>query len=608
VKKIRYIITIISLLVLACLLSGFTDSVVADDANSYYYDSINVDINVLQNGDMEITEVQKLDYESGDFHYAYRWVPSNRIESIDNVSVSEKDAEYVLNSRVRNWIEERQESGGSPGGDIYAYDVRLDGDDYWIGWWFPETRDMARTFIIKYTVHGGLRISDSGDQIFWKAIFGDRDTYINEAIVTVHLPQSLSADQLEIFSYRAEAESRIIDGKTIEFISADISPDEELEVQVILPHGLVTAQPPAWQHRVESMEAYNRDVKPWVNFLVLLLSIVAVPLAGFIWIRRKLRSAKVNINKDMIPSNVVQPPDDLPPAVVNLLTGNMSAGNAIIATIFDLARRGVLRIEEIQSKGFLGKKKDLLIKKVGSGENNRFERAVTGAISSYDGELLSGNKSALSNLSRKFNRYVEQDAMDRDLFEEEPSRSARRLQVPGIIIAFGSLFIGVSAMIFLFEYVELLFILVFVLFALGFIAAGFSTRMRRFTEKGAMAAANWKAFSVYMKQVMKSNIIADDTVGLWDSYLPYAVVFGITNPWIKRFVQAEAPAPVWFYAWSYSQSPSSTAVSSVGSVPLSAVANAFTSMAHTVGNTFSGGSGSGGTGGGGGGGGGGGSG
>ena len=38
----------------------------------YHYDFIKVEINILPNGDMEITETQKFAYTSGDFHYGYR--------------------------------------------------------------------------------------------------------------------------------------------------------------------------------------------------------------------------------------------------------------------------------------------------------------------------------------------------------------------------------------------------------------------------------------------------------------------------------------------------------------------------------------------------------
>ena len=76
----------------------------AQAASSYYYQFINVDINILSNGDMEITETQKLVYTSGEFHHGYRWIPLDKVESIYSVKVSEGDEAYPQNGEVSTWI------------------------------------------------------------------------------------------------------------------------------------------------------------------------------------------------------------------------------------------------------------------------------------------------------------------------------------------------------------------------------------------------------------------------------------------------------------------------------------------------------------------------
>ena len=60
------------LLVLLVLILGLLAIVLsiasAFDGREYHYGYINVDINDLSNGDMEITETQNFVYTSGDFH------------------------------------------------------------------------------------------------------------------------------------------------------------------------------------------------------------------------------------------------------------------------------------------------------------------------------------------------------------------------------------------------------------------------------------------------------------------------------------------------------------------------------------------------------------
>lgn len=176
----------------------------ADEGQSISFDSLRVDINVLSDSDMEITEVQKYSFLSGTFHYGYRWIPLDRVASIDGIQVSEDGSPYVRDPAVRRWIENYAKTGESPAGNYYAYYSWTDDDKLWIGWWYPETTGGSRVFEITYLVHGAMRALDDGDQLYWQAIFGDRDTAIGRATVTVHLPESLSSSQLIINSNRVQ--------------------------------------------------------------------------------------------------------------------------------------------------------------------------------------------------------------------------------------------------------------------------------------------------------------------------------------------------------------------------------------------------------------------
>jgi hypothetical protein len=104
------------------------------EPNAYFYGAIDVDITVLPNSDMDIAETIELVYTSGTFHYADRWIPMDRVESITGVGVWEGDRKYESNSKVRGWIAERKESGKALGGDSYAYSAWVDDGKFCIGW------------------------------------------------------------------------------------------------------------------------------------------------------------------------------------------------------------------------------------------------------------------------------------------------------------------------------------------------------------------------------------------------------------------------------------------------------------------------------------------
>jgi hypothetical protein len=206
------------------------------------FDSLQVNIDILSNSDMEITETQKYSFLEGNFHYGYRWIPLDEVDSIDEIQVYEEGRPYVRNPAVRRWIDNYKQTGESPAGDYYAYYTWIEDNKLWIGWWYPETRGGSRVFEISYVVHGGLWLHDDGDQLYWTAIFGNRGVAIGKAMVTVRLPEPVSP--LTINSYGTETQSRMIDDRTVEFTTTGPVPDNmTLDIRVIFPHGIVVAPP-----------------------------------------------------------------------------------------------------------------------------------------------------------------------------------------------------------------------------------------------------------------------------------------------------------------------------------------------------------------------------
>lgn len=104
------------------------------------FDSLDVNIDILANSDMEITETQKYSFLEGTFHYGLRWIPLDEVDSIDKIQVYEEGRTYVRNPAVRRWIDNYKQSGESPAGDYYAYYTWIEDNKLWIGWWYPETR------------------------------------------------------------------------------------------------------------------------------------------------------------------------------------------------------------------------------------------------------------------------------------------------------------------------------------------------------------------------------------------------------------------------------------------------------------------------------------
>jgi len=143
-KKERFLALII-ITALFLSLAG----IVQAQSKTYTWDRLDVDITVLENSDIRVIETQQFTYTSGEFHYGYREIPTDKLERITDVEVWEGDRQY-------------QRGYGSD----YTYETFYNEDgDFVIKWYYPGYRDSTHTYTIKYTVKGALRFYERGDQL-----------------------------------------------------------------------------------------------------------------------------------------------------------------------------------------------------------------------------------------------------------------------------------------------------------------------------------------------------------------------------------------------------------------------------------------------------------
>ncbi|MDI7275135.1 MAG: DUF2207 domain-containing protein, partial [Anaerolineae bacterium] len=223
-RRCRWQLLLLVLLLLCAAQAGLARPARADD-KTYHWDYIDVDITIQPNGDLDIVERHCYVFTEGSFTYAYRDVPLTRVESIDDV-----------------WVEEDGQRYGSDRLRVEHRDASLR-----ITWYYPSTRNASRTFDLHYRARGALRIYEGGDQLYWKAIFSDRDFAVLRSRVTVHLPAALAGADLKVASYGVSAEYEVVDSQTVRFATGRVRPGEELEVRIQFPHGLLAAGKPSWQ-------------------------------------------------------------------------------------------------------------------------------------------------------------------------------------------------------------------------------------------------------------------------------------------------------------------------------------------------------------------------
>ena len=505
-------------------------------SKTLYWDRFDFDITVLQNGDVRIVETQEIVFTGGTFTFGSRGIEHDRFSSLKDVQVSEGGRGYDL------------DNSGAP----YTFQVYQDGSEIKIKWFFPTTGDSTHTYTLAYTITGGLRYYEAGDQLWWKTVVANRSFAVNHTRVVVHLPEATAIQNYDI--YGAMGNANEIDEHTLEFTNQErIPPGEEFEVRVEFTPDVVAGAPASWQAGVDEEQAVleqRASVAPIINLLTLVFSLVAL-VGGFVglyllWYNRG-RDRPVGLVADYL----AEPPSDLRPGSAGTLLDEQADMQDVIATLVDLARRDVVSIEEVEESGFLGigSKRDFVYRREEHDE----------PLSKYEQTLLSkifkGNskESRLSDLKEKFytalptlKKQLYQEVVDKGFFRRSPERTRSiyaGLGIGGLIL---TVVVGIISTAALSTYTALA---ICPSLGLGAVFLGLvllSRYMPRKTPEGAEAAARWNAFKRYLENIEKYTDL-QEAKDIFDKYLPYAIAFGLEKSYVRKFSQVRTPAPTWYY-------------------------------------------------------------
>ena len=80
---------------------------IAQKNSPFYWEFINVELDVQKNGDMLVTESQKYVFTKSHTNERYRYIPLDKVDQITDVKVLENDKEIHSKTGVKNnqiWI------------------------------------------------------------------------------------------------------------------------------------------------------------------------------------------------------------------------------------------------------------------------------------------------------------------------------------------------------------------------------------------------------------------------------------------------------------------------------------------------------------------------
>lgn len=505
---------------------------------SVVWQRYDVDITVQSNGDLKVVETQVIEFQGGLFTTGFAAIPKKNSDSITDISVSEPGQAYT------------------PGASEYGFAVTDQGSDTYVEWTFPALANETRTFLLSYAVVGSIRQYADHDVLQYQAIPDQQEFPILSSTITVHLPPGGTPLQdPDSVGARVKWETSL-DSQTVTYTSEGaIQPYEGIGVGVIFKP-VITGPKPSWQAAsdAEAAQQEQRDrIGTWLGLglgAIGLLLLFAVPAGLYlIWYLRG-RDPKVGL----VPEYIAAPPSETPPGIVGTLVDEKADLRDLTATLIDLARRGIVTLEERETPGSFGyASKSFILKKAGQPQGlRRYEQLL------YDAVFAGQDERDLSKMPESFfaqlpvieNALYESATKEGGLFQSNPNAVRSGYATIGVVLFVLTLVVGFCALGSLSAYTSAAICPFIPLAGFGIGLAILSRAMPVKTRQGAEEAAKWQAFQTYLGNIQKYRNVAEAT-DQFEKYLPYAIAFGLERRWLNAFAQvpglpSPVPAPIWY--------------------------------------------------------------
>ncbi|MBE3129897.1 MAG: DUF2207 domain-containing protein, partial [Acidobacteria bacterium] len=602
----------------ACVLT-LALAVAAAAPKDYYFPEVKVDVTVERDGSFLVDEYRTFEFE-GSFSYAYIVIPL-RIERLGvrrDIEVSGIAVTDEQGMALRTEIEE-------DGGRLTAK-------------WFYSAHDERRTFRIHYRVTGGIVSYADVTELYWQAIGDAWDKPARNARVTVILPGPVAKkEELNVWGHGPLAGwAEVVDDRTARFSAPDMASRQFFEIRVVWPAGIV-AGVPSDRHTLASIKAeeagYVQDTiervrraqreeefgrqRSAANKRSFLKALglwgtwhVVGPLIWLLVYFRVWSAAGKDYRFEGLPDYVREPPSKNPPAIVQTLMreGRTVTPAAFTATLFDLARRGVLEMEDrnVQKKGLFGSKEavetTVTLKKDLSQSRDLlpYEKALL--LFLFDEAVHSGTNKGSSFRVDELQSFLKKKPQKFQAWYTKWTKSIRDEAKPlGFLepesLKARNLFYAVSLPLAILTLSPVLLI----------IAVALIPTLKRRTMAWASENESWKGLKRFLDDFSEFGEIPPESYKLWEHYLVFGILFGNAKKILKMLPvilqDDRAAVPVWYAGFSRAGFLTGGGLQSViGSIEHTATAihQASTSAAHYSsggGGGFSGGGGGGGGGG-----------
>ncbi len=556
------------LAVLAALGLTLGFSSVAQAADGEHIVSFTADYDLASDGSVGVTETIDWQFGPGEHHGIKR-----------NITVRQGVSDPPGKFRLYEMSDVTASSPTGANADVYVSELGADNvirigspND-------PFDGAQRQTYVIKYRLAHVANGFPDHAELYWNVTGGGFDLPLDSVKATVHGPAAVTDALCFQGADRSADPCQASAGPTATFSAAGLGPNEQMTIVASFPASAVTDTTPDLRDGdtgfsgdpgspMSSSMAKTLSVLGYGGGLV--IPVLAAGLMGTLFWKRGRDEQYAGLTPGLTPvagaagpvthgqggpvAVQFSPPEGVRPGLVGTIIDEQANTIDVSATVVDLAVRGYLRIEEVES-GHLFKRTDWQLTKLVPPERAE-------ALLPFEETLLAGifadsNPVLLSDLKNKFHTTLTTvqsqmyaEVTRRGWFRKSPDQARRGWTALGMVVMGAGL---VSGWFLGFQSADadriggLSFVIPSgIVLAIGLLVAGgiiylLGQRMAAKTAGGSAVLAQSLGFKQYLVTAEARQIRFEEAQDIFSRYLPYAIVFGVADRWAGTFSEvAEA--------------------------------------------------------------------
>lgn len=338
-KKLLTILTIIFVLI-------SPKSALADN-REYFIDNLNINAQILPNGDVVVNEILQYRFD-GEFNGIYRNLNLNGTGQylINSVSIIDSSGNSI--EATEGYNEENN-----------TYEIKESSDSIQIKL-FCKSINEIKNINLNYTIKGAAKKYTDYSQLYWNFYNVKNIDSVKEGTLKITLKDT--SFSTEVLSYDIYGDGDITASNTENSIDINfknlttlIGIDLKFQKEYLSIVEEISPENYEDNYIMEDFNYYGKEENNKdVAFAITVFVIIGVVIAAFAMDRRGFNKevseyrAKGKFTEEEF---IMEPPSDLPPALVNLLMNEKVVSKEMLnITLFYLVNKGYYRIEEKTTK------------------------------------------------------------------------------------------------------------------------------------------------------------------------------------------------------------------------------------------------------------------